>query len=247
MDAGEGRAAIEQMKAEGVHRFDPVRFRFIEAMLCRAAEQEVPVARLVAERAGAAMEHYREAFEQARSRAAELLARLSSSRPECAEAAGELFEATQYRQLERLARRELRRGRRAPVTALTERILNGPDDADLPPGPTSLEELLRQQEEEILLSFPVDASQELATPRATAPELRSVQQFRGTMARLNADKLVRQAVGEAPPDCGPLNPQMLAIRSLTAMSELSPHYLSRFVSYIDTLFWLEQAGEQAES
>jgi hypothetical protein len=25
------------------------------------------------------------------------------------------------------------------------------------------------------------------------------------------------------------------------MRELSPHYLSRFVSYIDTLFWLEQA------
>jgi hypothetical protein len=247
MDAGEAHTAIEQMKTDGVHRFDPVRFRFIEAMLRRAAQQQEPVSRLVAERAGAAMDDYREAFEQARSRAAELLARLCSTRPECAEEAGALFEAAQYRELERLARRELRRGRQAPLAALTERIINGPGDEDLPPGPTSMEELLRRQEEEILLSFSADDDQELPTPRATAPELKSVRQFRGTMARLNADKLVRQAVGEAPPDCGPLNPQMLAIRSLTAMSELSPHYLSRFVSYIDTLFWLEQAADQAES
>jgi len=31
---------------------------------------------------------------------------------------------------------------------------------------------------------------------------------------------------------------------LTTMRDLSPHYLSRFVSYIDTLFWLEQAEKQ---
>ena len=112
------------------------------------------------ERAGAAMDDYREAFEQARSRAAELLARLSSARPECAEEASALFEATQYRELERLARRELRRGRQATLAALTERIINGPGDEDLPPGPTSMEELLRRQEEEILLSFSADDDQE---------------------------------------------------------------------------------------
>ena len=61
------------------------------------------------------------------------------------------------------------------------------------------------------------------------------------MVRLNADKVVTQALAEVPEDCGPLNPQRLATRSLETMRDLSPHYLSRFVSYIDTLFWLEQA------
>ena len=28
------------------------------------------------------------------------------------------------------------------------------------------------------------------------------------------------------------------------MRDISPKYLSRFVSYIDSLFWLESAGEE---
>jgi hypothetical protein len=34
---------------------------------------------------------------------------------------------------------------------------------------------------------------------------------------------------------------MLAIRSLSTMQDISPAYLNRFISYVDTLFWLEQA------
>ena len=61
------------------------------------------------------------------------------------------------------------------------------------------------------------------------------------MVKLNADKVVTQALEEVPAEAGPLNPQRLATRSLATMRDLSPHYLSRFVSYVDTLFWLEQA------
>jgi Protein of unknown function (DUF2894) len=32
------------------------------------------------------------------------------------------------------------------------------------------------------------------------------------------------------------------LRSLTLMRELSPDYLSRFMSHIDALLWLEQAN-----
>ena len=34
---------------------------------------------------------------------------------------------------------------------------------------------------------------------------------------------------------------MLAIKSLSTMRELSPDYLNRFVSYVDTLLWLERS------
>jgi hypothetical protein len=38
--------------------------------------------------------------------------------------------------------------------------------------------------------------------------------------------------------------QRLAARSLAAMRDLSLHYLSRFVTYMDTLFWLEQTEKE---
>jgi hypothetical protein len=40
---------------------------------------------------------------------------------------------------------------------------------------------------------------------------------------------------------------MLALRALTRMQELSPDYVNRFVSHIDTLLWLEQANNQTAS
>ena len=49
-----------------------------------------------------------------------------------------------------------------------------------------------------------------------------------------------------PQNPGPLNPQMLAIKSLSTMRELSPDYLNRFVSYVDTLLWLERSEAQPD-
>jgi len=57
-------------------------------------------------------------------------------------------------------------------------------------------------------------------------------------------KLETRAVEEILEDSGPLNSQRLAVRSLAAMRDLSPHYLSRFVTYMETLFWLEQADKE---
>ena len=71
-------------------------------------------------------------------------------------------------------------------------------------------------------------------------ELKSVRHFRDTLQRQHADKLVTHALGDAPQDAGPLNPQKLALRSLAIMREISPAYLGHFVSYLDTLFWLEK-------
>ncbi|GAB3310169.1 DUF2894 domain-containing protein [Haliea atlantica] len=56
-----------------------------------------------------------------------------------------------------------------------------------------------------------------------------------------ADRIAR-AIDSAPEDPGPLNPRMLAIRSLTAMGERSPEYQRRFVAWLDTLVWLEEQG-----
>ena len=78
-------------------------------------------------------------------------------------------------------------------------------------------------------------------------ELRAAGYFRDARQQRNAEKLVSREVLAAPEDSGPLNPQKLAIRSLLAMGDLSPAYLGRFVASVETLLWLEKAGETGKS
>lgn len=73
------------------------------------------------------------------------------------------------------------------------------------------------------------------------PELRSARRFRETWERLGAEQAVVQATHRAPENAGPLNSHMLVLRTLGLMSELSPHYLRRFLAHTETLLWLEQA------
>ena len=76
------------------------------------------------------------------------------------------------------------------------------------------------------------------------PELRSAQRFRETWERLSAEQTVVQATHRAPENAGPLNSHKLVLRTLGLMSELSPHYLRRFLAHTETLLWLEQAQAQ---
>ena len=71
-------------------------------------------------------------------------------------------------------------------------------------------------------------------------ELKSVKYFRNTWSKLSADKQVTQALVQAPKNAGPINSHMLVLRSLALMREISPDYLNRFVSYVDTLLCLDR-------
>lgn len=116
-------------------------------------------------------------------------------------------------------------------------LQRGEDD----PRAAPLEAALRQQELELADDFARQADPGQSQSPAQREELKAARRFHSAMVQFNADKVVQQALAEVPEDAGPLNPQRLATRSLETMRDLSPHYLSRFVSYIDTLFWLEQA------
>lgn len=50
-----------------------------------------------------------------------------------------------------------------------------------------------------------------------------------------------QALAQVPENAGPLNSHLLALQSLKQMRDIAPDYLKRFMSYVDTLFWLDQA------
>lgn len=82
---------------------------------------------------------------------------------------------------------------------------------------------------------------------AAAVELKVVQEFRGTWSKLSVDHQVRHAIAQAPENAGPLNSHMLVLRSLTQMREISPDYLNRFMSYVDTLMCLDQPDKKVRS
>lgn len=78
-------------------------------------------------------------------------------------------------------------------------------------------------------------------------ELKAVSQFRATWSRLSADKQVAEALDLAPQNAGPINSHMLVLRSLALMREIAPDYLSRFISYTDTLLCLDAAEQERQA
>jgi hypothetical protein len=75
------------------------------------------------------------------------------------------------------------------------------------------------------------------------PDLASVRRFRETWQRITAEDQVAEAVERGPANAGPLNSHRLVLRTLALLSDLSPDYLRRFLSQVETLQWLEQAGQ----
>jgi hypothetical protein len=80
-----------------------------------------------------------------------------------------------------------------------------------------------------------------STHRSTAyPELAAVEYFRSVWSRVRSEKQIRQSLAPVSGNAGPLNSSSLVHRALSLMSEVSPGYLKQFLSYVDTLSWMEQ-------
>ncbi|MDM0048738.1 DUF2894 domain-containing protein [Variovorax sp. J22R115] len=75
---------------------------------------------------------------------------------------------------------------------------------------------------------------------ATRDELKTLTQFRSTWSRLSAERRLTQSQATVPQNAGPLNSHHLVHRSLRLMRDVSPEYLSRFMSYVDALLGLDQ-------
>jgi Protein of unknown function (DUF2894) len=75
------------------------------------------------------------------------------------------------------------------------------------------------------------------------PTLEALDEFRKIWSGVRTDSQVRQSLEQVPANAGPLNSGNLVHRSLTLMRELSPGYLQQFLSYVDTLSWLEQMND----
>jgi hypothetical protein len=189
--------AIETLAAwreRGDDRFDPVRFRFIEAMARRAAAYDGEARRMLDERVAQLLAAYGEALGQR------------------GDALGQQRDAT------------------AP-----------PGDATALPGEApAVRGALAELIDHIARHAP-PAGPGLAAGGGT-PDLKAVTYFRSTWSRLSADRRVTQSLAKVPDNAGPLNSHHLVHRALLLMRELSPEYLNRFMSYVDALLWIDQAG-----
>lgn len=180
-------AIIAALRERGADRFDPVRFRFIEALARRTAGQQ-----------GAAREVLDGRLAQA----------LADYEARLAQAAGESGQP--------VASEEMAGG--SPLAELLALI-----------GQPVSEE-------------PAGSLDKIGLRHAEAPgELKSMQYFRSTWSKLSVDKQLAQALEKAPENAGPLNSHHLVLQSLRQMRDISPEYLKRFMSYVDALFWLDQA------
>ncbi len=222
-------------------RFDPVRFSYIESLTRRAARMPKAVRRQLEQRAADALADYEISFDRAQKEAKDLIESMASAYPEAIEPLKRFYSAKDFRGIDRMSRKLRRATPRSPLCLLVERI-SGENRRAFQKA-ASFEELLLRREDELLheLDNPPERNTDFP-PGNDVSNLKSYQLFRETWARHYSDRLVSDAVRKLPENPGPLNSQFLITRSLVIMRELSPSYLKRFVSYIDTLLWLEDAA-----
>jgi Protein of unknown function (DUF2894) len=93
-------------------------------------------------------------------------------------------------------------------------------------------------------SLDAGAAAASGVPDGDASELRSLRVFRASWSRIAAVDRVEAAVTRGPENAGPLNSHSLVLRSLALMRDVSPDYLRRFLSQMETLVWLEEAAQR---
>lgn len=86
-----------------------------------------------------------------------------------------------------------------------------------------------------------------AVAEPLAPDADTTRFVQRTWSRLNAGRRLKQALAGPPGNAGPLHSHALVVRALRQMNEASPEYLAHFLGYVDTLLWLEDAGDEAAS
>ena len=211
---------VEALRARGAHRFDPVGFRFIEALARRSAARQGAVRHLLDGRLATALTAYAERHARAVAEAGHCLDQLGPRGVRFPEAGDELQRLQadgDVSGLRRLAARLEGQRRPGPLAGLVEHLA---------------------QQSSLGLKLP---SADAAAPAGAPTELKALRYFRSTWSRLSVDQQLARSIARQPANAGPLNSHLLVLRSLKLMREVSPDYLRRFVSYVDTLFWLDQA------
>lgn len=228
---------IQDCQAAGQHRFDPVRFQHIAALVTRSEHKNARVSAKLQDKASTLLQSYKGDLEKAKVVAQQTADQVALSFPRHAAEVTELFGQYNFREISRFADRLQFKAkqRKAQATSLTGLFDPQIEEEETHQEQLSFEEFLQEQESQALRSH----NESEAKNSAHFEDLKSHKLFKDTWVKLHSDKLVAQAIEGAPQDAGPLNSHMLAVKSLQSMQALSPEYLYRFVAYTDALLWLQ--------
>lgn len=213
-------ALLASMRGEGGERFDAAGWHYLETLARRAAAHDGSARRALEAKLEQAATSFAARFAQARSAAAELLTTTCNKHPQATAELQALFAGSDFKGLRRLHATLEARGQCAVLAELVSQLEPALAGA---PGATP-------------------ARHATSHPTAAAPparELKTLRESRATWARLSVDKQLALAMKQAPKNAGPINSHMLVLRSLAMMQTISPDYLSRMVSYVDTLLSLD--------
>ncbi len=213
-------ALMASLRLAGADRFDPVRLHYLQMLAIRAKGQPAAVKRLLDARLMQGLATFQARFEQAQAEAREAIVQTESHHPQTSGDLQHLFTLGDFKAVRRR-------------TAILKSSVHGESLADLT---RALSGHLRHGADGAR-----NASPGLPLARDTG------QYFRETWSRLSVGKRVAQELDQAPKNAGPINSHMLVLRSLEKMRDVSPDYLNRFTSYVDTLLSLDQGDKEKQA
>lgn len=208
---------IAALRTRNAEPFDPVGYRFIEALARRAATRRDDARRILDRRLATAIAEYTERFDRARLTAREAFARGTARFPAAADALAQYCETNDFGGLHRRLAALDAQGNGSPLAGLLAHI--------------------RQHTPEGTTGGPARAAGGVGEAQG---ELKSLRYFRSTWSRLSLDRQLALAFAQAPENAGPLNSHFLVLQSLRLLRDGSPEYLEQFLPYVDALLWLDQ-------
>ncbi|MCI2262783.1 DUF2894 domain-containing protein [Xanthomonas indica] len=214
-------------RAQHAERLDPLRFRFLEALVRRTEAQQGKAREMLEQKLSALLDAY--------------AAALAAAPPDTGDTADAAARSAQPSPLGAL----LAEHRSAASTSTSTSTSNVATESDAAPGLGANTGTGTTTEPLTAAASPADAapSSAAAPARIVAPQLPAVEDARRLWTELRSRSQLRQSLQPAPADAGPLNSGVLVHRALTLMRTLSPGYLQHFLSYVDALSWLQQLQE----
>jgi hypothetical protein len=213
-------ALVASLRDEGGERFDAAGWHYLDTLARCAAAHEGSVRRMLEAKHERALAAFAGRFARGRFAAAELLDAAGTKHPQAGAELQRLFAESDFKGLRYLSATLDARVQCAVLSELVSRLEPG------------------------LAGVPVNSHAQHAIARTTAAgdpglELKTVRESRATWARMSVDKQLALAMKQGPKNAGPINSHNLVLRSLAMMQDISPGYLSRMVSYVDTLVSLD--------
>jgi hypothetical protein len=211
-DAGGLRAQLDALRASGAADRDPIRFAYLDALARRAATQPEVIRQSLDAKISAAAD-------ELASRPAPTPTKITETSPDSPLADLLAYISGQAHDQSRATQP----ANKAPIP-----------QQDFMPGAVSracyVERKIRQK-----------STNAMAGNHPQGPELKAVAIFRNEWSKLSTEQQLTQTLAQAPENAGPMNSQHLVLRSLQVMRDIAPDYLQGFMSYIDTLIWLDHA------